>query len=325
MRCRFRVSPCIVLAFVLAASPALAERPAPDQRTAVSDLMVWELPAGIAARPAAELVVEVLKSGVAVYTESATVELPPVEGRRGIEVLGAAAETRALFAAMAERGNVTMEAVVSLDGQVVERLPVTALLENGAALGERATKLMPLRYPEVEVEAGDAGDRLFAVTAAGWDCTNRNACMDDCWDDYLQCNEFFCDNYEDPYGPYPRALPVDDCPECEDARYYCEQSCPGCTCVDPKSVTTYTTSTYLGRSWFGSQCYDGWTWDNQGTWWDQYQYTYRVDEYEKTTYCDNTTSTRLLRSWYEYPTCWEEWWLTSCYAYMTGTPWPQCY
>lgn len=289
----------------LAGLPALA---APSAAPVLPErLLVWELPQTLDAIGPAELTVEIDHHGrvTARYTAGVVLE-PAAAGRRALEILPVAPAERATFAAMAEAG-ADVRVRILLDGIVVGDTPVAELRMDPQAL-PADLRLLPQTH--TVPRAGDDG--LEALFAAGSDCTDHNACQSDCGDLYLQCLNAHCGG-------------IAWCEQCEQVYVDCVEQCPGCTCVDPKSVTTYTTSTYLGRSWQGSQCYDGWTRDYDGTWWDRYQYTYRVDEYEKTTYCDDTTSTRLLRTWYEYPVCWDEQWLTSCYAVMTGSPWPRCY
>jgi hypothetical protein len=110
-----------------------------------------------------------------------------------------------------------------------------------------------------------------------------------------------------------------ECTECDFTYQSCVSSCPT-ICVEPRSVTTFTTQTRLGATVSGSACHSSFAGPQR---WDRLNVHYRVDTWERTTKCDGTYTDRLLGSHETYQLCWSN---SGAYcSFPSGSPgYPRC-
>ncbi|HEX2254156.1 MAG TPA: hypothetical protein VHQ65_12875 [Thermoanaerobaculia bacterium] len=298
-----------------APTPAKATMPPGATTPTVDRMMVWDVPAAVTLAGPAELRVEVLRDGATVYAERFTVLVPPgVEGG-AVEILAGEPETRSLLAALSDHGKVTLDARVLRDGKELDRLPLAALLARGASLAERPAELLPLRFDAVEPAPADE-PALFAITAAGTDCSARTACMQECWNDYYDCVGYFCPSYSGS-----RFLPP-ECSFCEDERRTCQWACPGCICTEPKNVTYSTSVQMVSATWSGSGCFESYS-GGPAYDYDRYWAEYKFTKYKHTEACDGTVTTTVDSVWYQYDYCWDRNFF-QCSFPTPGIPYPSC-
>lgn len=294
---------CIAAALLLTAFGAPAWGAEPEPPETAGTLLVWHLPALVAADRPMELEVEVLGNGRVAFTEVARIGIRDVEGERAVELLASDPERRDHYLALAERGNVELEVRLSIDGRVVAQHPLASLAREGIAEG---TRLLPLQYGAPAAPIGD--DRqVFAVTAA--DCTQRAACLDSCRDDYMLCMETVC---------FPQII----CEECENQHQLCQSSCPPPCCTEPKSVTYSTNVQMVSATWSGSGCYEGY-FGGPGYNYDRYWVEYKFTKYKHTESCSGTVTTTVDSVWYESDYCWQSTWFQCPFPWF-GTPYPMC-
>lgn len=303
-----------LLLVALAAPRSAAAEPlfvdgAGNGTAAVQDMLVWQVPAARVQTGSVPLRVEILSDGNPVFSDEMVADLRPGDKPSAVEVLARFPADRHFYSVLAQRGNVVLEARVLVDGVEVDRRPLTDLLSAAERAREGELRLSNLHYPA----ADDADADLASIAARDQDCTARNACFQDCNNDYYTCAEFTC------------GAPTRLCEECLQILQQCKLQCPPCECVDPKSVTTDVTTELIATTYVYSQCYADpfWPQDDWGIWWDFYQFTYRKTEIETTEYCDGSTSQQVLDVWYEYGSCWSDS-FGSCYYPGTYTPYPQC-
>ncbi|HEX7152998.1 MAG TPA: hypothetical protein VF618_16030 [Thermoanaerobaculia bacterium] len=113
-------------------------------------------------------------------------------------------------------------------------------------------------------------------------------CQARCDADLDQCLNYWCD---------PRG---DSCSLCYIWYNDCVMMCPD-ICVDPRSVTTYTTRTVQNVYFYSSACHYGF---GGGERWDQVSVTYVHNRWERTTNCDGSYTDRWLGSYTSSNLCW---------------------
>lgn len=296
-----------------AATPAespFAATPAqpPGDRPFERELLLWQAPLAVAASPAdawVDVDVEIFGDGALLHHESLRVERPE-QGKVGVvEVLARDPDERRALRGMAERGRVELEARFVVDGVEAERLPLARLLEAPRVAEGSQLDYLAVHFRDPETLTVEDLERMTAATHE-CDCTNRNACLSQCQDDYHACldsgicgTQIICD-------------------ECENQRVTCEQSCPACDCpahpcTDPKSVTTryetYLVDGYYTGYW---QCYED-PWENDfidGWWYREWVWVYRQDEIRVTEYCDGSKTEQVVGSTYFYFFCYQNTWLS---------------
>lgn len=103
---------------------------------------------------------------------------------------------------------------------------------------------------------------------------------------------YSCLDWCDPRG--------DSCELCYTWYDDCLAECPD-VCTDPRSVTTHTTRTPVGYTYYSSSCRSQY---GSTTLWDNISIRYRVDNWERTVNCDGSYSDRWLSSHDTYVNCW---------------------
>jgi hypothetical protein len=285
----------------------------PGQRQFERELLLWQAPLAAATSPAdtwVDVDVEIFGDGALLHREALRVERPE-QGKVGVvEVLARDPDERRVLRGMAERGRVQVEARFVVDGVEAERLPLAHLLEAPQVAEGSQLDYLAVRFRDPGILTVDDIRRM---TAAGeeCDCSARDACLTQCQQDYHDClDSGVC-------------APQIRCAECDEQRFFCQESCPPCecTCTEPKSVTTRY-ETYLVDGFYTGywQCYED-PWENDfidGWWYREWVWVYRQDEIRVTENCDGTKTEQVVGSTYFYFYCYQNTWLSCSYPYW----WP---
>lgn len=290
-------------------APLFAPEPAGDLHVA-NELLLWQPPTSSAALwqngEWLDLEVEIYGGGELLHRDAMSVRRPE-PGKVGVvALLSRDADERRTLAGMARRGRVDLEARFLVGGLEIDRVPVASLLEAPLDLTGASLDYLALRFDATE--ALPALD-LRRATASAQDCTDRNACLSGCQDDYWNCiDSGVC---------FPQII----CEECDDQRLWCEQSCPPCVCSGP-TVTTYTNTYQVNAYYTGYQsCVQGFSWEGKRIYWEVAR-VYQQDTYQVTTQCDGSSSTLLIGSTFINSYCFVNSGFSCSFEY--GFSWPRC-
>lgn len=133
------------------------------------------------------------------------------------------------------------------------------------------------------------------------------ACEDQCYWDYLDCQELLCNGgcYLPPCPLKSGDLP--SCAYCTTEYNNCLAACAPPPCTDPKSVTTYSTTELVGVSVMYWDCFKRW-WDPDpfplyGDWYEALRLTYKITTYRRTEYCNGSVVIEVIGVSYGYAYC----------------------
>lgn len=297
----------LALILTLPAAAAAPRAPGPSPADgATPSALAFELESLPFAEEWSEVLLQVHRDGVQVHEERFQARRDSRDGTTLVELMGRFPSQRALLVEMDRRGVAHVEITVTVDDLVTRTFRPGDLLLTEASRAGESTSFADLRFGDSAASGGESDIRH--IFAAGTDCSARNACLNDCNDQYWDCQRnATC------------GLRI-DCPECVQLEQDCIANCPGCTCVDPKSVTTETRTYLVGTYYYGWSCLN--TVFGSPYYHDDIQYNYREDTVEVTEYCNGSTSETVISSRYFSYRCWSNTYIPCSFPWSTA--WNSC-
>jgi hypothetical protein len=181
-----------------------------------------------------------------------------------------------------------------IDGRVVTDEPFASIEARSATLSLEAA-IGQVQEIEVRATPKPRVRTLSKDPACTEHCdTMLNSCLEWC----------------DPRG--------DSCVQCYTWYNDCWSQCGDIPdpCTEPKSTSTYSTTTYDSGVPYGTNCYVGKQW----TYWSL---RFLVTDYIRTEHCDGSHTDTFVGSHYVYTDCWVNTGY-SCYGGFSFTPNPRC-
>jgi hypothetical protein len=272
-----------LFAGLLFASPVMAAPPPAGE-------LLFELPARISAGRH-EMEIAFRKGAKPVAAEKISFETAREDRARAVELLAWHPRQRAQVLRLSTDPTSAVEVSIVLDGRQTV-LPLESLVVQSRVLqqGNRERVHARLETPATApFQTKDAHD----------DCVN------DCYNTYYACSD-----------------PCTDYACIQDCQYWFNQCYYGCPppCSGP-TVRTYSTTTITSASWVTTQCVAGPTFTT-GSYYDRYNYTYRVDNHSETTQCDGSKTDEITSTSYGSGYCWQPTNI-NCYG-GSSEPWPLC-
>lgn len=290
---------CAVLLTAAAFGAEQKERTRPDEpfnregsRQREVAPLLYALPA-LSTNDIAKLEIRIVQVKYQLVRETLTLPASVPAGA-AVDVLFTHAEELTRLRAIEANKPGSLRFIALIDGRVVTDEPFANIEAAGKALSLEAAvgrideiEVRPTPKPRVRA--------LYKDPACADQCeTALNSCLDWC----------------DPRG--------DSCNQCWSWHWSCWSQCGDLPdpCTEPKSTSTYTTTTYDSSVPYGTGCY-------LGKQWTYYSNRFLVSTYQRTEHCDGSHTDSFIGSYYTYNSCWVNTGY-SCYGGSGYAPSPQC-